>query len=91
MNSIRQAVRRGSLDAELAEAMKRIAKDHMYKAVSNPEYARTSYAAKMEQAALMDEAIQKRNGLPRASDVAINECRDKHCLSADERGSSLRS
>lgn len=91
MNSIRQAVRRGSLDAELAEAMKRIAKDHMYKAVSNPEYARTSYAAKMEQAALMDEARQKENGLPRASDVAINECRDKPCLSADERGSSLRS
>ena len=56
MNSIRQAVRRGSLDAELAEAMKRIAKDHMYKAVSNPEYARTSYAAEMEQDALMDEA-----------------------------------
>ncbi len=67
MNSIRQAVRRGSLDAELAEAMKRIAKDHMYKAVSNPEYARTSYAAKMEQAALIEEARQRENGLPRAS------------------------
>ena len=59
MNSIRQAVRRGSLDAELAETMKRIAKDRMYKAVSNPEYARTSYAAEMEQAALMEEAKRK--------------------------------
>ncbi len=67
MNSIRQAVRRGSLDAEVAEMMKRIAKDRMYKAVSNPEYARTSYAAEMEQEALMDEARQKENGLPRAS------------------------
>ena len=66
MNSIRQAVRRGSLDAEVAETMKRLAKDHMYKAVSNQEYARTSYAAEMEQEALMDEARQKENGLPRA-------------------------
>ena len=38
----------------------------MYKAVSNQEYARTSYAAEMEQEALMDEARQKENGLPRA-------------------------
>ena len=67
MNSIRWAVRRGSLDAVLAEAMKRIAKDHMYKAVSNQEYARTSYAAEMEQAALIEEARQRENGLPRAS------------------------
>ena len=56
---IRQAVRRGSVDAELAETMKRIAKDNMYKAVSNPEYARASYAAEMEQGALLEEAKRK--------------------------------
>ena len=46
-------------DAELAETMKRIAKDNMYKAVSNPEYARASYAAEMEQGALLEEAKRK--------------------------------
>ena len=67
MNSIRQAVRRGSLDAVLAEGMKRIAKDKMYRAISNQAYAKDAYAAEMEQAALIEEARQRENGLPRAS------------------------
>ena len=67
MNSIQRAVQRGSLDAELAELMKRIAKDKLFRAISNQSYAQGSYAAEMEQAALMEEATQRENGLPRAS------------------------
>ena len=67
MNSIRQAVRRGSLDAELAEGMKRLAKDKMYRAISNQAYAKGSYAAEMEQEALITETRQRESGLPRAS------------------------
>lgn len=67
VNSIRRAVQRGSLDAELAEGMKSLAKDKMYRAISNPAYAKDAYAAEMEQAALIEEARQRENGLPRAS------------------------
>ena len=66
MNSIQRAVQRGSLDVELAEGMKRLAKDKMYRAISNPAYAKDAYAAEMEQEALMAEARQRGNGLPRA-------------------------
>ena len=59
MNSIRWAVRRGSLDAELAKTMKRLAKDKLYRAISNPAYAKDAYAAEMEQEALMAEAQRK--------------------------------
>ena len=67
MNSIQRAVQRGSLDAALAETMKQIAKDKMFKAISNPSYAQGSYAAEMEKDALMEEAKRRENGLPRAS------------------------
>ena len=67
MNSIQRAVQRGRLNAELAETMKRLAKDKLYRAISNPAYAKDAYAAEMEQNSLMAEAKQRENGLPRAS------------------------
>ena len=56
MNSIQRSVKRGKLDPELAEAMKRLAKDKLYKAISNNNYAQTRYEAEMEQVALLEEA-----------------------------------
>lgn len=59
LNTINRYVKRGTLDVELAEIMKKLAKDKMLRAVSNVAYARGDYEKEMEQAALQKEAMQK--------------------------------
>ena len=49
-------VKRGTLDADLAEVMKKLAKDKMLRALSNVAYAKGDYEKEMEQAALKKEA-----------------------------------
>ena len=59
MNTILQSTRRGKLDAEVASAMKKLAKDKMLRALSDHRYARTDYEQEMTQQALL-EAVQKK-------------------------------
>ena len=49
-------MKRGTLDADLAEVMKKLAKDKMLRAVSNVDYAKGSYEKEMEQRSLLAEA-----------------------------------
>lgn len=55
-NTINRYVKRGTLDADLAEVMKKLAKDKMLRAVSNVDYAKGSYEKEMEQRSLLAEA-----------------------------------
>ena len=59
LNTINRSVSRGSLDREIAAAMKKLAKDKLLRAISNSEYAKGSYAQEMEQDALLKEATAK--------------------------------
>lgn len=59
LNTINRYVKRGTLDANLAEVMKKLAKDKMQKAISNVAYAKGDYEKEMEQAALNKEAMRK--------------------------------
>ena len=59
MNTITQARGRGRMDEQLAAIMKKLAKDKMQRAVSDVRYAQGSYAAEMEQDALLAEAKGK--------------------------------
>ena len=56
LNTINRYVKRGTLDADLAEIMKKLAKDKMLRALSNVAYAKGTYEKEMEQAALKKEA-----------------------------------
>ena len=56
LNTINRYVKRGTLDADLAEVMKKLAKDKMLRAVSNVAYAKGNCEKEMEQAALKKEA-----------------------------------
>ena len=56
LNTINRYVKRGTLDADLAEVMKKLAKDKMLRAVSNVDYAKGSYEKEMEQRSLLAEA-----------------------------------
>ena len=56
LNTINRYVKRGALAADLAEAMKKLAKDKMLRALSNVAYAKGDYEKEMEQAALKKEA-----------------------------------
>ena len=56
LNTINRYVKRGTLDAELAEVMKKLAKDKMLRAISNVAYAKGTYEKEMEQTALQKEA-----------------------------------
>ena len=49
-------VKRGTLDADLAEVMKKLAKDKELRAKSDVAYAKGAYEKEMEQAALLAEA-----------------------------------
>lgn len=49
-------IKRGTLDAELAKTMKKLAKDKMLRAISDVAYARGDYEKEMEQDALQREA-----------------------------------
>ena len=67
LNTINRYVKRGILDADLAEVMKKLAKDKMLRALSNVAYAKGAYEKEMDQAALKKEASAK-----------IYKERDKH-------------
>ena len=56
VQSINRYVKRGTLDADLAEVMKKLAKDKMLRALSNVAYAKGDYEKEMGQAALKKEA-----------------------------------
>ena len=56
MNTIDKKLDRGMLDQDAAAAMKRLAKRKMQQAISDVAYAQGSYAAEMEQTALLAEA-----------------------------------
>ena len=59
LNTINRYVKRGTLDANLAEVMKKLAKDKMLRAKSDVAYAKGDYEKEMEQAALKKEAEKK--------------------------------
>ena len=59
MNTINRYIKRGTLDAELAKAMKKLAKDKMLRAISDVAYARGDYEKEMEQDTLQREAEKK--------------------------------
>ena len=59
LNTINRYVKRGTLDADLAEVMKKLAKDKLLRAVSNVAYAKGAYEKEMDQAALKKEASAK--------------------------------
>ena len=52
-------MKRGTLDADLAEVMKKLAKDKMLQALSNVAYAKGDYEKEMGQAALKKEALKR--------------------------------
>ncbi len=56
LNTINRYVKRGTLDTELADGMKKLAKDKMLRAISNVAYAQSDYEKEMEQDALLAEA-----------------------------------
>ena len=62
LNTINRYIKRGKLDEDLAEVMKKLAKNKILRAKSNVAYAKGAYEKEMEQAALKKEAI-KRNVL----------------------------
>ena len=67
LNTINRYIKRGTLDEDLAEVMKKLAKDKMLQALSNVAYAKGDYEKEMGQAALKKEASAK-----------IYKERDKH-------------
>lgn len=56
MNTITQKLRRGTINESLALRMKKLAKDKLERAISDPDYAANAYAGEMEQETLMAEA-----------------------------------
>ena len=67
LNTINRYVKRGTLATDLAEVMKKLAKDKMLRSLSNVAYAKGAYEKEMDQAALKKEASAK-----------IYKERDKH-------------
>ena len=59
-NTITQYLGRGTLDEQTAAMMKALAKSKLEKALQDNDYAQGSYAAEMEQAALLAEAKANR-------------------------------
>ena len=60
LNTINRYVKRGTLDADLAEIMKKLAKDKMLRALSNVAYAKGDYEREMEQYAAQRAARGRR-------------------------------
>ena len=58
LNTINHCIHRGTLDAGLAKAMKKLAKDKMLRALSDSRYAKGLYKKEMEQDNLLAE-LQK--------------------------------
>ena len=59
LNTINRYIKRGTLDEDLAEVMKKLAKDKMLQALSNVAYAKVDYEKEMGQAALKKEALKR--------------------------------
>ena len=59
LNTINRYIKRGKLDEDLADVMKKLAKDKMLRAKSDVAYAKGAYEKEMEQAALKKEAQRK--------------------------------
>ena len=59
LNTINRYIKRGKLDEDLAEIMKKLAKDKMFRAKSDVAYAKGAYEKEMEQATLKKEAKRK--------------------------------
>lgn len=59
LNTINQGIRRGSLDQELGELMKTLAKNKLRRAIRDIQYAQNHYEKEMEQDALKTEAMAK--------------------------------
>lgn len=58
MNTIHHCVKRNTIDIDTAAVMKKLAKDKMQRALSDPHYAQESYEAEMEQQALLEAATR---------------------------------
>ena len=56
LNTILQSQRRGKLNAEIADVMRKLAKDKLQRALSDANYAHGSYEVEMTQGALLAEA-----------------------------------
>ena len=56
LNTILQSQRRGKLNAEIADVMRKLAKDKLQRALSDANYARGGYEVEMTQSALLAEA-----------------------------------
>lgn len=56
LNTILQSQRRGKLDSETADAMRKLAKGKLQRALSDANYARWGYEVEMTQGALLVEA-----------------------------------
>ena len=52
-------IKRGTLDEDLAEVMKKLAKDKMLQALSNVAYAKGDYEKEMGPAALKKETLKR--------------------------------
>ena len=59
LNTINRYLQRGTIDQELAVAMKKLAKDKMLRAIRDVRYAKSTYTQEMEQNALIAEAKTK--------------------------------
>lgn len=59
LNTILQSQRRGRLDEATADAMRKLAKDKLQRALSDADYARVAYESEMTQEALRAEAERK--------------------------------
>ena len=56
LNTINRCLQRGTTDSEISAVMKKLAKDKLYRAISNVAYAQGDYEKEMEQSSLMEEA-----------------------------------
>ena len=61
LNTILQSQRRGKLNAEIADVMRKLAKDKLQRALSDANYARGRYEAEMTQGSLLAEAEKNAN------------------------------
>ena len=57
LNTINRYLQRGTIDPELAAVMKKLAKDKMYRAISNVAYAQGDYEKEMGHSSLLEEAM----------------------------------
>ena len=56
LNTINRCLQRGTIDSEISAVMKKLAKDKLYRAISNVAYAQGDYEKEMEHSSLMEEA-----------------------------------